>query len=190
MANLPISQLPDLGTGLTPYSEFAVSDAGTTYKVRANDLNRGRPYLSAYHATTQSGFTANTVYSMSASTVTESRQISVIDGTKFTVNLSGTYNLQFSAQLVKTQGGTTENFDIWLSKNGVDIPYSNTNTATNSNNTYLVAAWNFVITLNEDDYLELRFAATSQYFMLYGEPARSNPTRPAIPSVILTMVQV
>lgn len=188
--NLPISQLPEITTGLTANAEFAVAQGGTTYKVKRGNLAFGKPFLSAYHIPSQSGFTANTAYSMSASTVSESYNISVVDGCKFTVASGGTYNLQFSAQLLKTQGGTTENFDIWLSKNGIDVPYSNTNTSTNSNNEYLVAAWNFVISLNAGDYLELRFATTSQYYIIYGEPIRSNPTRPAIPSAIVTMVQI
>jgi hypothetical protein len=190
MANLPISQLPEISSGLTSNAEFAVSQGGTTYKVKRASLAYGKPYLSAYHIPSQSGFTANTAYSMSATTISESYNISVVDSTKFTVASGGTYNLQFSAQLLKIQGGQTEDFDIWLSKNGSDVPYSNTNISVNSNNEALVAAWNFVISLNAGDYLELKFSSTSQYFILYAEGPLSNPTRPSIPSLIVTMVQV
>lgn len=190
MANLPISQLPEITSGLTANAEFAVSLGGTTYKVKTSNLAYGRPFLSAYHSTSQSGFTANTAYSMSASTVSESYNISVVDGSKFTVTSGGTYNLQFSAQLNKTQGGTAENVEIWLSKNGVNVDWSNTNITLANNSTLIVASWNFVMTLNAGDYLELKLNVTDTHVVIFAEPAKTGPTRPAIPSVIVTMVQV
>lgn len=53
MANLPISQLPEiLGTGLTTNAEFAVAQSGTTYKVKKGNLY---PYPVAYGLFSQTG---------------------------------------------------------------------------------------------------------------------------------------
>jgi hypothetical protein len=53
MANLPISQLPEiLGTGLTENAEFAVAQSGTTYKVKKGNLY---PYPVAYGLFSQTG---------------------------------------------------------------------------------------------------------------------------------------
>lgn len=189
MPNLPISQLPPI-TAITSDAEFAVSQGGTTYRVKAGYASSGNLFISAYHSTTQSGFTANTAYSVSASTVASSNGISVVDGSRFTVASGGTYNLQFSLQLNKTQGGSAEDVEIWLSKNGNNIDWSNTNLTLSNNNTLLVASWNFVEPMNAGDYLELKINVTSSSVIVQSEPPKTGPVRPGIPSAIITMVQI
>ena len=68
MANLPISQLPEL-TGLTPNAEFAVSQGGITYKVKNSVL---APFPTVY------GLFAQTGNSVTISGTTS--ELSVIDG--------------------------------------------------------------------------------------------------------------
>jgi hypothetical protein len=51
MPNLPISSLPEL-TGMTPNAEFAVEQAGTTYKVKNSVLT---PFPTAYGVFAQTG---------------------------------------------------------------------------------------------------------------------------------------
>jgi len=188
--NLPISQLPEITSGLTANAEFAISQGGTTYKVKTSNLSYGRPHISAYNVPSQSGFTPNTAYSVSASTISESYNISVVDGCKFTVSSGGTYNFQFSLQLDKLQGGSSENIDIWLSKNNVDVDWSNTRLTLANNNSLLVAAWNLVIDLNANDYLELKINVTSSEIILRSITSITSPNRPSIPSAIITVVQV
>lgn len=189
MPNLPISQLPPI-TAITSDAEFAVSQGGTTYRVKAGSTSSGIQYISAYESTTQSGFTVGTAYSVSASTISSSNGISVVDGSKFTVSSGGTYNLQFSLQLNKTQGGTAENIEIWLSKNGTNVDWSNTNITLSNNNTLLVASWNFVEPLNAGDYLELKLSVTDIHVIILAESPKTGPIRPGIPSAIITMVQI
>ena len=78
MPNLPISQLPEL-TAITSNAEFAVAQAGTTYRVKAGYASSGNLFISAYQSTTQSGFTTTAAYSVSASTVAYSNGISLVD---------------------------------------------------------------------------------------------------------------
>ena len=189
MPNLPISQLPPL-TAITSDSEFAVAQGGTTYRVKAGSISSGNLFLSAYHSTTQSGFTPDTAYSISASTIAYSNGVSVVDGSKFTVTSGGTYNLQFSLQLNKTQGGSPENIEIWLSKNGINVDWSNTNITLANNNTLMVAAWNFIEVLNSGDYLELKLNVTDTHVIVQAESAKTGPIRPAVPSAIVTLTQI
>lgn len=189
MSSLPISQLPELTTGLDSYGEFPVSQGGVTYKVKTANFNQGRPFISAYNIPTQSGFTANTAYSISASTISANREINLTDGCKFQVNFGGTYNIQFSLQLQKSLG-VTEDLDIWLSINNNNVSYSNTRVTMANNNDFLVAAWNFVVQLNDDDYVELKMNSNHGNTILYSLPAQTSPDRPAIPSAIITIVQV
>ena len=189
MPNLPISQLPEL-TAITSTAEFAVAQAGVTYRVKAGYASSGNLFISAYQSTTQSGFTTTAAYSVSASTVAYSNGISLVDNCKFQVASGGTYNLQFSLQLNKLQGGSAQNIDIWLAKNGTNVDWSNTNITLANNNQLQVAAWNFVEELNANDYLELKINVTDTNVVIYAEPARSSPTRPAIPSAIITLTQI
>lgn len=189
MPNLPISQLPEL-TAITSNAEFAVAQGGTTYRVKAGYASSGFLYLSAYETVTQSGFTLGNAYSISASTIAESNGITVIDGCKFEVQSGGTFNLQFSLQVLKTQGGTAQDVDIWLAKNGNNVDWSNTNLTLANNNDLTVASWNFVISLNAGDYLELKTSQTDSNIIFYAEPAQTSPTRPGIPSSIVTIVQI
>ena len=189
MPNLPISQLPEL-TAITSNAEFAVAQGGVTYKVKSGNMSSGNLFLSAYHEISQSGFSPTVAYSISASTVADSNGISVVDGCKFTVSSGGTYNLQFSIQLNKLQGGSAEDIEIWLSKNGNDVPFSNTNITLANNNNLMVAAWNFVETMNAEDYLELKLNVTDTHVVLFAEGTKTSPTRPAIPSAIVTLTQI
>lgn len=56
--NLPISQLPEL-TGITPTAEFAVSQGGTTYKVKKTYLKEGI-FAQTSDSVTVSGTTSET----------------------------------------------------------------------------------------------------------------------------------
>lgn len=189
MPNLPISQLPEI-TATTSDAEYVVAQDGVTYKIRRGYMASGKLFLSAYQEQSQSGFTPNTIYALSASSVADNVGITVVDNTKFTVASGGTFNLQFSAQLVKTQGGTSESVTIWLRVNGNDVPWTSTDVTLANNNSLTVAAWNFVTPLNGGDYMELMFSTTDVHIILFGQPPVTGPVRPGIPSLIVTVVQI
>ena len=111
---------------------------------------------------------------------------------KIYVDYDGVYNIQFSAQLVHTGGGGSGNVvSIWLRKNGIDVPWSNTNITVPSNAPYVVAAWNFMIDLLSGQYIQLMWSSDNAAFEIYADPGPITlPVRPNIPSVILTVQQV
>jgi hypothetical protein len=80
--------------------------------------------------------------------------------------------------------------DIWLAINGNNVDNSNTQVVGNSNNGRSVASWNFVEPLNAGDYMELKFRVSDIRLGFAYDIAQINPTRPAIPSVIITVTQV
>jgi hypothetical protein len=106
-------------------------------------------------------------------------------GTQLTLTNSGTYNIQFSAQVLADTGADT--VWIWLKKNGTNV----SNTATKlvlANNEANVAAWNFVVPAVGTDYFELAWQSSGGHTKLFAETAAGN--YPAIPSVIVTVTQV
>jgi hypothetical protein len=189
MPNLPISQLPEI-TATTSNAEYAVAQDGVTYRIKRGYMASGKLFGSFYQEGTQSGWTQDTIYALSASSTADNAGITVVDNTKFTVSSGGTFNLQFSAQLQKVQGGTSEVITIWLRVNGVDVPWSSTNLTFANNNILTVAAWNFVVPLNAGDNMELMFSTTDTHIIIFGQPPLSTPTRPGIPSLIVTVVQI
>ena len=86
--------------------------------------------------------------------------------------------------------GALETMDIWLAINGNNVSNSNTQVVGNSNNGRAVAAWNFVEPMNAGDYFELKFRVSDTRLGFAYDVAAINPTRPAIPSVIVTVTQV
>jgi hypothetical protein len=105
------------------------------------------------------------------------------------INNPGVYNLQFSAQLDKTDSGT-DTVDIWLSQDGVNVPNTNTTVTLSGNSDKVVAAWNFLVqTTVANSYLQLYWTSTDADLRIFAQGTQINPTRPAIPAVILTVTQ-
>jgi hypothetical protein len=102
---------------------------------------------------------------------------------------AGTYNIQFSAQFDKSDGGK-DNVEVWFLKNGVNITDSNSIFSLEGNNDKVIAALNFMVTLNANDYIQIAWFSADINLLLYHDVAGTSPTRPAIPSVIITVQQV
>jgi hypothetical protein len=132
----------------------------------------------------------NTGIAMTYNTTAEANGISIVDNSKITFEFGAVYNLQFSAQFDKTDSGTDE-VDIWLSQNGQYLEWTSGKLTSVGNNDKFMAAWNYVITVNGGDYLELYWASSDVNMRVYAEASGTVPfTRPGIPSVIVTVQQV
>jgi hypothetical protein len=131
----------------------------------------------------------NTVIAMTFNGTPAGNGVTIVDSSKMGVTNAGVYNLQFSAQLDKTDSGT-DGIDIWLAKNGNNVAWSNTRLWLIGNEAKQVAAWNFFITLAAGDYVQIYWSSADKDARIYAEPASTGPIRPAIPSVIATLTQV
>lgn len=189
MPNLSISQLPEI-TATTSNAEYAVAQDGVTYRIKNGNIKTNGLWGSFVSLESQYVTSTTTAYSMTADTQTSGNGIIVSADTRFVVASAGTYNLQFSCQIKSTGGGSVQTMDIWLAINGNNVDNSNTQLAGNSNNGRAVAAWNFVEPMNAGDYFELKFRVSDIRLGFAYDPAAINPTRPAIPSVIVTVTQV
>ena len=106
------------------------------------------------------------------------------------VSKTGLYQFQFSCQLDKSGGGVSP-CDIWLRKNGTDIPYTATQVVVNGTNGETVMTVPFFLQLNANDYIEVVFASSDDTMAITAFPAWTTPSdpydRPAVPSIIATM---
>jgi hypothetical protein len=135
---------------------------------------------------------ANTVNIMSASTTEQSSGVVLSGRTKFVMLNAGVYNIQFSAQL-QQQANIDSNISIWFRKNGTDVPRSNTEMAIDKNQagpSKLVAAWNYVDNFTANEYIEIAWSSPDTTMEILYQGPQTNPTRPATPSLIVTVTQV
>ena len=102
---------------------------------------------------------------------------------------AGVYNIQFSAQFDKTDGGK-DDVSVWFLKNGVNIPDSNSIFSLEGNNDKLIAALNLMVSLDINDYIEIAWASADLDMSLHFDAAGVSPTRPQTPSVIITLQQI
>ena len=148
------------------------------------------PYGSYFDTTTQIAPLDNSPNTMQFNSIDIQNGISLDAGTRFKVLNNGVYNLQFSAQLYRTAGGSVETIDIWLRKNGLDVPDSNTRINIQSNSVFIVAAWNWYAQLNAGQFLEIMWSVTDTNIQLQYDPPNLIVPFPAIPSIIATISKV
>ena len=144
--------------------------------------------------TTQTAVSANTAYPVKFNTTDLSNGVTVVnDGsgnpTRVTLANTGIYNVQFSLQLEKTGGSGNFIVDIWLRKNGVDIPDTAGKVVLtgSANASPIVAAWNYLLDLSGGDYVQLMWSTTNNNAIIIAEgPVAPHP---GVPSSILTVTQ-
>jgi len=138
-----------------------------------------------YDTTTQTAAVINTAYAITLNSTSLTQGVNIGTPTsRVYVDRTGSYNIQFSLQLVSTNAASKDVY-IWADVNGTSVPESATKlTMSGSSNAY-VAAWNFVIRMSAGDYFRLMWSTTNTNVQIT-RIAASAPV-PAIPSVILTV---
>jgi hypothetical protein len=140
---------------------------------------------------TQPQLGANTPIAITYNTIETSNGVT-FDNTvpsRILVPQDGLYEFNFSIQFDQQAGGTST-FDVWLRKNGVDIPRSNTQgtIAGQQGETFLFGS--FFLELLSTDYIEVVYASQEATCSPTAFPAQVAPpdpyTRPAAPSIITT----
>ena len=154
----------------------------------ANQVNSPTAHGSYFDTTTQPNPVANAVNLFTYNSVVTQQAVTRGNPTsKVYVAQTGIYNFQFSAQLDKT-GGSASAVYIWPRINGENLPDSATKIVINGPNSEIVAAWNFVLVLQANDYFELAWQSSDTNVVIPYVTATGNI--PAIPSIILTVVWV
>jgi Repeat of unknown function (DUF5907) len=162
--------------------------------VRGNgtDAFSSAAYGSFYDLTNQIAVAADSAVAMKLSNTDFASGISVQNDTQLRFLNAGVYNIQFSAQLDRNAGTAVQLVKIWLRKNGVNIPASATEVVISGgvSTAATVASWNFFQNLNAGDQVELMWSVSNPQVYIAYSPATTSPSRPAIPSLIVTVNQV
>ena len=186
---------PNLPVALREYDQRSMEQFNNVLRLYfnqvSNKLNSPVPHGSFYDTTTQTNPVADQVNLMKWNSVYDAgdgTQYAVKkDTTRVYITQAGVYNIAFSAQLDKTGGGASDVF-IWIRVNGQNVSYSATKMVIDGPNNEVVAAWNWVLTLGEGDYIELAWQSPDTAVVLLAAPASGNI--PEIPSVIVTVTWV
>jgi hypothetical protein len=146
-----------------------------------------------YDSSTQTNAGATAVNLMEFDTLVDQYGVYISTGASGPSHIvlpdDGVYNIQFSAQAHKTDPGSDPIW-IWLRKNGNDEAWSNTRIDVNADSNTQVAAWNWMVGASAGDYYEIAWSSTDTTMQLQASTGLTSPTRPNIPSVILTVDQL
>lgn len=157
------------------------------------------PY-GAFQDSTNQSTTANTATVMTFNTTDYSNGVTVVTSggkaSRITATIAGIYNLQWSGQFQNTDNAQHD-ISVWLKKNGTDIAGSTgfisipaRKSAGAGNEGHVVVGWNYFVSFNAGDYIELYWSTTNAAVTLEAYAAGTSPTRPATASLIATMAFV
>ena len=183
---------PNLPVALRQYDQRGMEQFNNVLRLYfnqvSNRINAPTPHASYFDTTTQTNPVSNAINLFTYNSVVSDYEVTRGTPTsKIYVANTGVYNFQFSAQLDKS-GGSASAVYIWPRINGVNVPDSNTKIVIDGPNSEIVAAWNFVLVMEANDYFELAWESDDSAVVIPYVAATNN--RPAIPSVILSVVWV
>jgi len=152
------------------------------------------PYGAFQDGTDQTAANTTTAYAITFDTTDFNNGVTLSNSSRFNVSQAGIYNIQFSVQLVNTTNASVD-VDIWFRKNGTNIDKSNSRFGLAPRKSigdpfHIICAINFFVSLDTNDYVELMWRTSDVGAYIEHYAASSTPTRPSIPSVIVTVTFV
>lgn len=198
MADTKISAMtpattPLTGAELVPLVQGGVNVKATVANFTEYSTNTFFNHGAFSSSVDQTGsITTGTAMTFNSTDITDG--ITLASGTRLTVPVNGTYNVQFSAQFENVENAQ-QIATIWFRVNGVDVPKSSTNITIPARKNagifgYGVAAWNIFLDMTAGQYVEIIWLPEIASLTLQALPAGTTPAYPAIPSVIATVNQV
>jgi len=157
---------------------------------------RGGKFMNAPHgafqdSTNQVAANTTTAYAVTFNTTDFSNGVTMASGSRITVADAGIWNLQFSIQFKNTTNDG-QDVDVWFRKNGTNIANSNSRfhpppRKSAGDPSHIIAALNFFVSMNSNDYIEIMWRTENTGVSIEHFDASTSPTRPAVPSAIVTM---
>jgi hypothetical protein len=157
---------------------------------------RGGKFMNTPHgafqdSTDQVAANTTTAYAVTFNTTDFSNGVTIASGSRITVADAGIWNLQFSIQFTNTTNDS-QDVDVWFRVNGTNAANSNSRFGFAprkgaSDPYHTIAAMNYFLSLNATDYVEIMWRPTDVGVTIEQYAAGTSPTRPAVPSAIVTM---
>ena len=152
------------------------------------------PHGAFQDSTDQVAANTTTAYAVTFNTTDFANGVTMASGSRITVADAGIWNLQFSIQFTNTTNAS-QDVDVWFRVNGTNSANSNSRFGFAPRKGvgdpfYIIAAMNYFLSLNATDYVEIMWRPTDVGVSIEQYAAGTSPTRPAVPSAIVTMTFV
>jgi hypothetical protein len=149
------------------------------------------PHGAFQDSTDQVAANTTTAYAVTFNTTDFANGVTIASGSRITVADAGIWNLQFSIQFTNTTN-SSQDVDVWFRVNGTNSANSNSRFGfaprKGAGDPYhTIAAMNYFLSLNATDYVEIMWRPTDVGVTIEQYAAGTSPTRPAVPSAIVTM---
>jgi len=202
---LDIPAIPSLGTSGAVYSQNVQNQNNGLLRLFFTKLlnaiqsvvgPRGgkflnNPYGAFQDSTDQVAANTTTAYAVTFNTTDFSNGVTIASSSRITVADTGIWNLQFSIQFTNTTNAS-QDVDVWFRVNGTNVANSNSRFGFAPRKGvgdpfHIIAAMNYFVSLNATDYVEIMWRPTDVGVTIEQYAAGTSPTRPAVPSAIVTM---
>lgn len=175
---------------LNNYFRKLTSVLGSLFGPRGGKF-MNNPYGVFQDSTDQVAANTTTAYTITFNTTDFSNGVTLSNSSRINVTDAGIWNCQFSIQFKNTTNDT-QDVDVWFRKNGTNIDNSNSRfnlspRKSSGDPSHLIAAMNFFVSLDASDYIEIMWRVSDVGVSIEQYAAGTSPTRPAVPSVIVTM---
>jgi len=149
------------------------------------------PYGAFQDSTDQVAANTTTAYAITFDTTDFNNGVTLSNSSRLNVSQAGIYNIQFSIQFTNTTN-SSQDVDVWFRKNGTNIDKSNSRFGFAPRKGvgdpfHTIAAINYFVSLSANDYVEIMWRPTDVGVTIEQYPAGTSPTRPAVPSAIVTL---
>jgi hypothetical protein len=207
MRQISLNTPPRLPSAPSQYEQRFHDQHSDVLRLYFNQLNNavatvlgtdGAAYLQTPHAMlmsdqdqTSAGITSANILTYNQPVITQG--VEVRNGGELWFEQPGQYLVTFTLQ-VSNRSNAVQEFEVWAGFNGSNYPLSNTRfdiPARKSSDiwAHVVPAITGIFTVSDPsaEYLTIKWWASSVDVFLEHYAANTNPTRPAIPSVIMTI---
>jgi hypothetical protein len=175
---------------LNGYFRKLISTLGALFGPRGGKF-LNTPHGAFHDSTDQAAASTTVATAVTFNTTDISNGVTLSNSSRLNVADSGVFNIQFSIQLKNTTNDSHD-VDIWFRKNGTNVDNSNSRfhplaRKSTGDPSHMIAALNFFIELDAGDYVEIVYKVDNVNVTLEHFAASTSPTRPAVPSAIVTM---
>ena len=175
---------------LNAYFRKLTTTLGSLFGPRGGKF-MNNPYGAFQSTVDQTAAAANTAYAMTLNTTDYANGVSVASNSRITVVDSGIWNLQWSGQF-ENPDSQDHDARVWLKINGTVVTGSTGFFAVPSKhgtvNGHTLVGWNYFLSLNATDYVELWWETDSTQVSIQAYAAAGN--YPSTASLIATMTFV
>ena len=175
---------------LNIFSRKLTSVLGSLFGPRGGKF-MNNPYGAFQSTVDQTAAVANTAYAMTLNTTDYANGVSVASSSRITVADSGIWNLQWSGQF-ENPDSQDHDVRVWLKINGTVVVGSTGFFAVPSKhgsvNGHALVGWNYFVSLNASDYIELWWETDSTQVSIQAYAASGS--YPSTASLIATMTFV